>query len=100
MAIFTELNFHVSEKLFIEVLKNPDQGSGYSIDLNKDELSALQILTMDYLHKCYGLNLLGCVNIIFTTEGIGEVKELRRNVEKIVINSSSSKYKYTISNSY
>lgn len=96
MAIFNELNFRVTQNIFCEVLKNQDKGFGYSIELPEDKLTELQIEVLTFLMKCQQKHILGSINIVFKTEGIGEVKDLIRRVEQIVYKNK----KYIISNSY
>jgi len=83
MAIFNELNFNVSEKIFFEVFKNPDKGFGFSAQLDKELLTDIQVETMEFLLRCQKKDLLGSVHINFKTDAVGEINELQRHVEKI-----------------
>ena len=96
MAVFNELKFQVPDKVFFEVFQNPDRGFGYSAGLDEEFLSELQIDILKLLIKWQKKKLMGTINIVFVSEGVGEIEKLTRRIEKITY----EKGKYWIKNSY
>lgn len=96
MGIFRGIYFNVNEKVFFEIFKNPDKGFGFHAELDKKELTELQIDTCDFLVQCQNKKLLGTFTMVFKMDGIGEIKKLERSVEKIEFKNG----KYIISNTY
>lgn len=94
--VFNKLFFNVPKEVYYEVLENPDKGFGYKVELKKKYLTEIQVMTLQFLVKCYDRKVMGKVNLSFNTEAIGDMPQLEAFVEGIKETGSSFK----ISNTY